>query len=148
MAAYSLEDVLASIAGPGGSFPIGPGKGIAQEGISVEFIDDKDNMLMGGDGTGVHSKRESNAARVTVRVLKTSPVNAQLSQLYRYQNRPGSLFWGQNIITVTNPITGDDYHATECAFVKHTGVTWAQDANINEWQFNSISCDPILGVGF
>lgn len=147
MAAYSLKDVLATIAGPGGAFPIGPGNGIAQEGISVEFIDDKDNMLMGGDGQGVHSLRESNAARITVRVLKTSPVNAALSQLYRYQKR-SSLFWGQNVITVTNPITGDDYHATECAFVKHTGVTWAQDANINEWQFNAIKCDPILGIGF
>jgi hypothetical protein len=147
MASYSLQDVVATIVGPGGAAPIGPGSGIAQEGISVEFIDDKDNMLIGGDGSGVHSLRASKAARVTLRVLKTSPINAVLSQMYRYQSK-SSLFWGQNVITITNPVTGDDYHATEAAFVKHTGVTWAQDANINEWQFNAIKCDPILGIGF
>lgn len=146
MASYSLKDVKATIAGPGGTFPIGPGTGVAKEGISVE-MEDANNMLIGGDGEGVHSMRPTKAARVTVRVLKTSPVNAFLSQLYRYQ-KGSSLFWGQNVITITNLVTGDDYHATECAFNKHAGVTWAEDANINEWIFDSIKCDPILGVGF
>jgi len=143
---YSFEDVQATISGPGGTFSLGAGSGNAQEGISVEFIDDKDGMLMGADGSGVHSLRASNAATITVRLLKTSPVNAQLSQQYRYQKQ-SSLFWGQNVVTVTNPVTGDDYHCTEVAYKKHTGITWAQDANINEWAFNAINADPMLGVG-
>ena len=73
---YSFEDVQATITGPGGTISLGAGAGNAQEGISVEFIDDKDNMLMGADGSGVHSLRASNAARILVRLLKTSPVNA------------------------------------------------------------------------
>jgi hypothetical protein len=145
---YSFEDVQATINGPGGSFSLGSGSGNAQEGISCEFVDNKNNMLIGADGSGVHSKRASKAGRVIVRLLKTSPVNAQLSQLYTYQDQPTALYWGQNIITVTNPVTGDDYHCTDCAFEKHTGVTWAQDANINEWVFDTIKMNPILGTGF
>lgn len=89
---YSFEDVQATITGPGGTISLGAGAGNAQEGISVEFVDDKDNMLMGADGSGVHSLRASNAARLLVRLLKTSPVNAALSQMYRYQKQ-SSLFW-------------------------------------------------------
>lgn len=144
---YSFEDVQATITGPGGTISLGAGAGNAQEGISVEFIDDKDNMLMGADGSGVHSLRASNAARILVRLLKTSPVNAALNTQYNFQ-RQSTLFWGQNIITVTNPVTGDNYHATEVAYQKHPSVTWAQDANFNEWSFNAIKCDPVLGVGF
>jgi hypothetical protein len=143
---YSFEDVQATITGPGGTISLGAGSANAQEGISVEFIDDKDGMLMGADGKGVHSLRASNAARILVRLLKTSPVNAALTTMYNYQ-RQSSLYWGQNIVTVTNPITGDDYHATEVAYQRHPSVTWAQDANYNEWAFNAIKCDPVLGVG-
>ena len=143
---YSFEDVQASITGPGGAIPLGAGSGNAKEGISVEFVDDKDNMLIGADGEGVHSLRATTAARILIRILKTSPTNAALSQMYRYQST-SSLFWGQNIVTVTNPVTGDNYHATDVAFQKHPSVTWAEDANFNEWSFNAIKCDPQLGVG-
>jgi hypothetical protein len=144
---YSFEDVQATITGPGGTISLGAGSGNAKEGISVEFIDDKDNMLMGADGSGVHSLRASNAARILVRLLKTSPVNAALNTQYNYQ-RQSTLFWGKNIVTVTNPITGDDYQASEVAYQKHPSVTWAEDANFNEWSFNAIKCNPVLGVGF
>ena len=143
---YSFEDVQATIAGPGGTIALGAGSGNAKEGISVEFLDDKDAMLIGADGSGVHSLRPSKAGRIMVRLLKTSPVNAQLSTMYRYQSA-SSLFWGQNAFTVTNPVTGDDYQCTEVAFQKHPSVTWAEDANFNEWGFNAIQIDPILGVG-
>ena len=143
---YSFEDVQATISGPGGTIALGAGSGNAKEGISVEFVDDKNNMLMGADGSGVHSLRASNAARILVRLLKTSPVNAALNTQYNYQ-RQSTLFWGQNLVTVTNPITGDDYHAREVAYQRHPRVDWAEDANFNEWAFDAIKCDPILGVG-
>ncbi len=41
------------------------------------------------------------SARITVRLLKTSPTNAQLATMYRTQIG-SSLNWGQNILTVTN----------------------------------------------
>lgn len=143
---YSFEDVLATLVGPGGAIPLGAGSGSAKEGISVDFLDAKDVLLMGADGKGAHSLRASKAARITVRLLKTSPWNAALSALYSYQSS-SSLFWAQNVLTVTNPVTGDDYRCTEVAFEKHTPITWAEDANINEWPFLATYADPILGVG-
>jgi hypothetical protein len=143
---YSFQDVLATLAGPGGVISLGAGSANAKEGISVSFLDDKNNLLMGADGNGVHSLRASNAARITVRLLKTSPVNAALSTMYNLQ-KSSSLFWGQNILTVTNPITGDDYPCSDVAFQKFTDLTWAEDANINEWPFVAISAHPALGVG-
>ena len=60
---YSFEDVQATLNGPGGSISLGAGAGNAQEGISFEFLDDKDGMLIGADGSVVHSLRASKAAR-------------------------------------------------------------------------------------
>jgi phosphopantothenoylcysteine synthetase/decarboxylase len=147
VAAYSFEDVQATISGPGGTIPLGAGSANAQEGITVEFVDNKNAMTIGADGEGVHSLRATRAARIIVRLLKTSPVNAALNAQFRYQSQ-SSAFWGQNVINVSNPVTGDDYQAAEVAYEKHPAVTWAQDANYNEWAFNAIKCDPILGVGF
>ncbi len=36
---------------------------------------------------------------------------------------------------------------TDVAFQKFPSVTWAQDANVNEWVFIAGSADPILGAG-
>jgi hypothetical protein len=143
---YSFEDVVATLVGPGGIISLGAGAGNAKEGISIEFVDDKNNMLIGADGSGVHSLRATTAAHINVRLLKTSPVNAQLSAMYNTQIA-SSIFWGQNELTVTNPATGDDYPCSQVAFKKHPGITWAEDANMNEWQFDAINADPILGVG-
>ena len=143
---YSLQDVLATIVGPGGVVSMGAASALAKEGITVDFVDDKDAMIMGGDGNGVHSLHASNAATVTVRLMKTSYANAPLNNMYNTQ-RMSSLFWGQNIITITNPITGDNYTCTDVAFKKHTSVTWAEDPGMNEWVFNAIHADPQLGLG-
>jgi hypothetical protein len=143
---YSFEDVLATINGPGGAINLGNGAAVAREGISVDFIEDKDNMTTGADGQAVHSLRPSKAATITVRLMKTSPVNAQLSVMYNTQIQ-SSAVWGQNIITITNPVTGDDYTCSEVAFRKFPTITWAEDANMNEWTFNAGQADPLLGVG-
>jgi Protein of unknown function (DUF3277) len=143
---YSFEDVQATLSGFGGTISLGAGAGNAQEGITIDFIDDKDAMLIGADGSAVHSLRASTAARITVRLLKTSPVNNQLSTMYNSQIG-SSLNWGQNVLTVSNPVTGDDYPCTDVAFQKFPSITWAQDANVNEWVFNAGYADPILGVG-
>lgn len=143
---YSFEDVAATLVGPGVNVPLGAGAAVANEGISAEFIDPKNAMLIGADGEGVHSLHASQAGRITVRLLKTSPMNSILQTAYDYQ-RSSSLFWGQNVLTVSNPVTGDDYPCTEVAFEQFPSVTWAQDANFNEWRFQAIKMDPILGAG-
>jgi hypothetical protein len=143
---YSFEDVQATISGPGGSISLGAGAGNAKEGISIEFIEDKNNLLMGADGSGVHSLRASKAANISVRLLKTSPVNAQLSVMYATQIIT-TANWGQNELTVTNPATGDDYVCSQVAFRKFPGITWAEDANMNDWTFQAVQADPTLGTG-
>lgn len=143
---YSFEDVVATLAGPGGSIPLGAGSGNAKEGISIDFVEDKNNMLIGADGSGVHSLRANSAAHVSVRLLKTSPINAALNAMYNLQIS-SSIFWGQNVLTVTNPATGDDYACTGVAFKKFPSITWAEDANMNDWQFDAIYANPLLGIG-
>jgi len=143
---YSFEDVQATLSGPGGVASLGAGAAVAKEGITVDFIEDKDAMIVGADGKAVHSLRASKAAKITVRLMKTSPQNAVLSQMYNTQIA-SSLFWGQNLLTVTNPVTGDDYPCTEVAFAKFPAITWAEDPNLNEWTFNAGQADPQLGVG-
>src|ERR1700690_3265850 len=105
---YSFLDVQATITGPGGAFALGSGSANAKEGITVEFIEDKDNMIIGADGSAMHSLIASKGGTATIRLLKTSPVNSQLQQLYAYQ-QTSSAFWGQNLIRLTNAVTGDEY---------------------------------------
>lgn len=146
MAAYSFTDVQATITGPGGSFPIGSGAAVAKEGISVEFTEDKDRMTIGADGSPMHSLIASRAGRIIVRLLKTSPVNSLLTQLYNFQIQ-SSVFHGQNIIVVTNPIIGDDYTCRQVAFAKFPTNTYAEEGGMLEWEFNAGIIDPILGSG-
>lgn len=143
---YSFEDVQATLAGPGGVASLGFGAAVAKEGISIDFVDPKNAMIIGADGQGVHSLRAGKAAKITIRLMKTSPQNAVLNQMYNTQIG-SSLFWGQNVLTVTNPVTGDDYPCSEVAFEKFPAITWAEDPNMNEWVFDAIKADPILGVG-
>lgn len=147
MASYSFQDVNATIAGAGGSAILGNGASPAKEGITCEFIEEKDNMLIGADGSGVHSLRPSKAGRITVRLLKSSPVNALLTAMYNAQILSTRL-WGKNVLNVTNIVTGDVYVCRSVAFTKMPSVTWAEDVNTVEWVFNCTEMDPILGIGY
>ena len=49
MPAYSFLDVSVSIDGPGGFFAI-DGGGVAEEGITIEPVGDKNTMTVGADG--------------------------------------------------------------------------------------------------
>jgi hypothetical protein len=142
---YSFLDVIATITGPGGTFPIGSGSANAEEGISIEFIEDKDRMLIGADGSAMHSLNASKAGKVLVRLLKTSPVNEQLEQMYNFQTA-SSLTHGHNTIVVTNSITGDIYTCAGCAFTKFPRNDYAKEAGMLEWDFNVSEIDVVLGT--
>jgi Protein of unknown function (DUF3277) len=146
MPTYSFLDVRATIVGPGGTFPLGAGAGNAEEGISIEFTEDKDRLVTGADGSPMHSLNASKAGRILVRLLKTSPVNALLAQLYSFQ-QASSLNWGQNVFVLTNLVTGDDYSCTSVAFEKFPRNDFAKEAGILEWGFLAGSIDPVLGSG-
>ncbi|WP_448952131.1 phage structural protein [Labrys neptuniae] len=145
MAAYSFIDVHCAIDGPGGAFSLSDG-GVADEGITVAMNEDKNTMTTGADGSVMHSLHAARSGTVTVRLLKTSPLNHLLSVMYNTQQTSSAL-WGQNVISVRNPVRGDDASARICAFKKLPDFANAKDGNIVEWAFDAGAIDEILGDG-
>jgi hypothetical protein len=143
--AYSFLDVQATIAGPGGSFNLGNGAGNAEEGIDIEMVEDKNTMTVGADGTPMHSLHAGKAGTVTVRLLKTSPVNAKLQAMYDLQSQSSSL-WGQNVISINNTASGDNVGCRSVAFKKSPKNAYAKDGGSNEWVFDAGAIDSILGT--
>jgi hypothetical protein len=143
---YSFLDVQAAITGPFGTVSLGAGSAAAEEGISIEYTEDKDRMLIGADGSAMHSLNASKAGKALVRLLKTSPVNSALTAMYNLQT-VSSLFHGKNTITVANPITGDFYTLNACAFTKFPRNDYAKEAGLLEWDFNVSAIDVMLGSG-
>ena len=146
-ATYSFVDVSLALIGPGGALTIGgDGAGNAEEGFTVEMLEDKNTMTVGADGSGMHSLHAGNSGIISVRLLKTSTVNHQLQVLYDFQ-RLSSANWGQNTMTVRNPVIGDIGSARGCAFRKFPSLAYAKDGGLNEWSFMCIQVDTILGIG-
>jgi hypothetical protein len=145
MSTYSFMDVSATLAGPTGVLDLGYGAGVAKEGISVDFDDDKNVKTIGADGEGMHSLRASKSGTVTVRLLKTSPTNAKLQAMYDAQSLSAAL-WGKNVITVTMPRVGDIHVARSSAFKKNPSKTYKEDADMMEWVFDAIKIDSLLGT--
>lgn len=146
LATYSFLDVQAAIVGPGGSIALGSGAGNAEEGISIEPTEDLDGMVVGADGSPMHSLHADRSARWTVRLLKTSIINGKLQAMLNVQRASGALH-GQNTLTVTEIATGDVYTGQQVAFAKQPSNTYAKDANIIEWNFNVGTMNVALGVG-
>lgn len=144
---YSFLDVVATFTDASGNFiSLGYGAGTAKEGITVEMLDDKTKMDIGADGTPMHTLRASSAARISVRLLKTSPTNNALSLAYNLQRFTPSL-WGQNAISVRDLLQGDVLSAGNVAFARQPGITYAEDATMNDWQFLCGSLNELLGIG-
>jgi hypothetical protein len=145
MPTYSFMDVNGTLNGPGGSFPLGYGSANAKEGIEITMNADKNTMLIGADGEGMHSLKGDKSGTVTLRYLKTSPRNAQLMALYDAQSLSAKL-WGQNIITVTQDAVGDIHTAREAAFKKKPDMKYAEEGDILAWTFDCIKIDGLLGT--
>jgi len=146
MATYSFLNFNASLIGPGGAISLGSGTGISEEGFSVEFTEEADNMKIGADGTPMHSLNASKAGKLTIRLQKTSPTNALLSAMYNFQ-RTSSANWGQNIFTASDTIRGDVYTCQLVAFTKFPKNDYAKEAGNIEWEFNAGIVDPALAAG-
>lgn len=146
MSVYSFADVSVAFSGLTGSFPLGAGAGVAEEGITVEPTNDANVPTIGADGEGMHSQSMDTSSTVTVRLLKTSPVNALLMNAYNAQ-RTNSGLWGRNIITVRSVFQGDFIVARQCAFGRVPTLTFAKEGGTNEWIFHSLKTTQKLGVG-
>lgn len=144
MGVYSFMNVTASISGPGGSFALGYGSNNAEEGISVAMTEDKNTMTVGADGSVMHSLHAGRSGSITVRLLKTSPVNKLLNEMYRFQTS-SSATHGQNTISVRDPVRGDVVVAQQGAFKKQPDNSFAKVGNILEWSFDCGFIDEKLG---
>lgn len=142
---YSFLDVNAAIVGPGGAINLGSGAGNSEEGITIEPTEDINTMTVGADGTPMHSLHADKSGKITVRLLKTSPVNARLSQMYAFQTASGANH-GQNTITVANSATGDVTTCQIVAFERAPTLTYAKEGGMNEWSFAAGIIDRTLGT--
>lgn len=143
---YSFLDIQAAISGPGGDFDLGA-SGVSEEGITITMTSDKNAMAIGANGDGMHSLRAGEAGRITISLLKTAPGNSQLNKLYNHQKQ-SSGYWGQNQLTITNPVSGDRIVATEGAFVRHADIGYRTEGGMNVWTFDFIDIDKTLGNNY
>lgn len=145
MHTYSFLDVHAAIVGPGGAISLGSGAGNAEEGITIEPTEDINTMTIGADGQPMHSLHADKSGKVTVKLLKTSPINAKLSAMYAFQTSSGANH-GQNTLSIANSATSDIITCRAVAFEKAPGITYAKDGGMNEWTFAAGIIDRILGT--
>ncbi|WP_025138082.1 phage protein [Achromobacter sp. DH1f] len=145
MATYSFIDVQATLAGPTGVVNMGYGAATAEEGITIAAAADKNTMTIGSDGEGMHSLHADKSGQITVRLLKTSPINQALMIQYDAQTLSSTLH-GKNVITVRNSVSGDITVARGVAFKRAPDLTYAKDGGIVEWQFDAIKIDRNLGT--
>lgn len=146
MSTYAFTNVHATIDGPNGQFSLGSDSGSAEEGITVDMVDDKNTMTIGAGGSGMHSLHASKAGTITFRYLKTSPVNKKLTDMYN-SDSASSTVWGQNLIRINDVARGDSVTAQLCAFKKRAPITYAKDGGTMEWVFDCIRIDEKLGSG-
>ena len=144
---YSFLDTSLSIIGPGVSASIGgSGTGDSEEGFSIEYAEDKDTMTIGADGSGMHSLHAGQSGMIVVRLLKTSTVNQILQYAYDFQ-RLSSSNWGQNTMVWRNSVVGDYGSGIGASFRKFPNLNYAKEGGTQEWGFNVVQLDVILGGG-
>lgn len=145
MASYSFKNIVAAIVGPGAAFNLGDGAAVAEEGITIAPNEDKNVMVIGADGRGQHTLIASNGGLVTLRYLKTSPVNGLLQLAYDLQSASSKL-WGQNLITVVDTARLELNTCQSCAFKKKPEIVYDKAGPMIEWTFDSLAINSVLGV--
>ena len=146
MATYSFLDTYAVLSGPGGSINLGAGAAVAEEGITIKPTNDINTMTIGADGEGMHSLHADKSGDFVVRLLKTSPVNSMLAEMYAMQTS-ASVLHGNNVITLAGIATGDSITMRQCAFKKAPDLSYVKDGGMNEWEFHCVAIDRTLGDG-
>lgn len=147
-AAYSFMDVYAYLTGPGTETMMigGPDAASAEEGITITLGEETNTQTVGADGSVMNSLHASRAGTATFRLLKTSPVNKGMLDVYNYQ-RLQSRQWGRNTITIEDVSRNDRYELIGCAFVRFPTNAYAKVGNTLEWEFHVSLTYPTLGPG-
>lgn len=147
MGTYSFLNFVATLSGPGGSIDLSAEAGEhGAEGVGIEPTEDKNSMTTGAGGAVMHSLRASKSGMITVTLMKTSPVNAKLMNMYNLQTNNPSLH-GQNVLVMRDRTRGDQYTNTQVAFKRLPGNSYAIEGGSIVWQFDAGVIDPQLGSG-
>lgn len=146
MGSYSFQNVVAAIAGPNGNIQLGAGAGVSEGGITTAMRGDKNTLTIGADGSGMNSLHADNSGNVTVRLLKTSPVNALLMSMYN-ADKASSIVWGKNVISIRDYARGDHITCYGCAFRKLPDVVYDKEGPVLEWTFDATRIEERLGTG-
>ena len=146
MASYSFLNVQCAIVGPGGAFNLGVGAGVADEGITLTPTADRDIMVIGADGSVMHTLAADKSGTLVVRLLKTSPTNAQLSLMFALQT-VSSAVHGLNTITIRDSARGDVATCRQVAFKKLPVLSYTKAGAVQEWEFSAGLVDLLLGSG-
>lgn len=141
---YSFMDVVANLTGPGGSIDLGYGAAVAEEGIIIAQVEDRNSMKIGADGEGMHTLRAGKSGTITVNLLKTSPTAKKLQNMFNLQSLSAEA-WGQNIFTMSHTVSGDKWVARSVAFQKVPDTSYAKDGDILKWTFQAIKIDCYRG---
>jgi predicted SPOUT superfamily RNA methylase MTH1 len=137
---------MASITGPNGTVALGAGSAAADGGISIVMVEDKSTMSIGADGAVMHSLHAGKGANVTVRLMKTSPTNQLLSQMYALDTGSSGVY-GFNTISVRDLNQNDVVTCQQCAFGKFADVTYGKEGGEMVWTFHAGITDFVLGSG-
>lgn len=143
--AYSFLSIQCALVGPGGNIQLGAGAMVADEGLTFEANEDINAMTIAADGGVMHSLHANKSRTATVRLLKTSPINQQLANLYNFQTSSAANH-GQNTMTLVDTNRQDVATAQKVAFKKGVPLTWAKDPGFNEWTFDVGIFDATLGA--
>jgi len=143
---YSFLNISCLMAGPGIASNLAAGAAAAEEGITLEPTTEKNVMTIGADGIGQHSLVADDSCKVTVRLLKTSPLNAILMAAFDAQSISSAL-WGINTFTLSDSARGDFSVIQQAAYKKRPTLTYAKEGGMMEWEFDGIQVNSILGGG-
>lgn len=143
---YSFQDVQATIVGPGGAFSVGSSRAMANEGITIDFVGDRNTMTVGAGMEVMHSLHAAQPATFTIRLLKTDSANALLGIMFDLQQSSSAL-WGLNTIVVSDTARGDVATGWNCAFQKFPNNTYATEGNTLEWVLQAGRAFELLGDG-
>ena len=141
---YGFAGISASIKGFGGFADLGNGAGAAEEGITIEPVDDQSTAEIGADGSAWHSLSASTAHNLTVRLAKLSPVNTTLMVMASLQQSSPKLN-GKNVISIRDSDNGDYILCEGVAFTRWAPLNYGKTAGTNEWTFFASSVQRVLG---
>jgi hypothetical protein len=144
---YSFQYFNATIVGLGGiGIALADGSGAAEGGISFNFKQDKNHQTGGADGSVMNTQIQLNMGEATARFMQTSPINAQLDQMYQQQVVSG-IGWGANVISGFDSSSGSTVKATGVAFKRQPGLVYAMNGAVLEWQFDIAQLYIVRGAG-